>query len=33
MGVLAYPEDAVVTLAGDLEEPSNRTKDGTPVSV
>jgi Amt family ammonium transporter len=33
MGVLAYPEDAVITLDGDVEEPSNRTKDGTPVSV
>jgi Amt family ammonium transporter len=33
MGVLAYPEDAVITLDGDMEEPSNRTKDGTPISV
>jgi Amt family ammonium transporter len=33
MGVLAYPEDAVITLDGDVELPSNRTPDGTPVSV
>ncbi len=32
MGVLAYPEDAVVTDDGELL-PSNYTRDGTPVSV
>ncbi len=32
MGVLAYPEDAVVTDDGELL-PSNYTKDGTPVSI
>jgi Amt family ammonium transporter len=32
MGVLAYPEDAVVTNDGELL-PSNYTPDGTPVSV
>jgi Amt family ammonium transporter len=33
MGVLAYPEDAVIDLDGEVELPSNRTPDGTPVSV
>ena len=32
MGVLAYPEDAVVTNDGELL-PSNYTSDGTPISV
>ena len=32
MGVLAYPEDAVVTNDGELL-PSNYTPDGTPISV
>jgi Amt family ammonium transporter len=32
MGVLAYPEDAVVTDEGELE-PSNYMRDGTPISV
>ncbi len=32
MGMLAYPEDAVVTDDGELE-PSNYTRDGTPISI
>jgi Amt family ammonium transporter len=32
MGVLAYPEDAIVTDDGVLE-PSNYMRDGTPISI